>query len=227
MTSFTCPTCAKLINNCNSISCDNCDSWHHLICTNIDEQTFNLYINDKTKCTNCSDCKMKLKPISSSINCDNCNIWVHLKCSGLTKERFLSLSNSEDQWYCRNCTRTIFPFNSIDNKKLLITMQIRAKSSILTQQIIQIANPYCTKCLKKVCTSCKHLIHKKCCTFNRHDTRLERVCSSCTSEIFPFSNMSDDELIRINFNSNDQCLCGTKPPNSDIRKILDRYNFLN
>ena len=39
--------------------------------------------------------------------------------------------------------------------------------------------------------------------------------------------MRDDELIRTNFNSNDQCLCGTKPPNSDIRKILDRYNFLN
>ena len=92
---------------------------------------------------------MKFKPISNSVNCDNCNVWVYLKCSGLTKERFLSLSNSEDQWYCRNCTHTIFPFNSIDNKKLLSTMQIRVKSSILTQQIIQKANPYCTKCLKK------------------------------------------------------------------------------
>ena len=70
------------------------------------------------------------------------------------------------------------------------------------------------------CTSCKHLIHKKCCTFNRHDTRLERVCSSCTSEIFPFSDMSDDELIRINFNSNDQFLCGTKPPNSGYQGYL-------
>ena len=113
-------------------------------------------------------------------------------------------------------------------------MQIRVKSSILTQKIIQKANPYCTKCLKKVlqphkgiyCTSCKHLIHKNCCSFNIHDSRLETVCSSCTSEIFPFSNMND-ELIRTNFNSNDQCLCGTKSPNSDIINILDRYNFLN
>ena len=39
--------------------------------------------------------------------------------------------------------------------------------------------------------------------------------------------MNDDELIRTNFNSNDQCLCGTKPPNSDIINVLDRYNFLN
>ena len=92
MSSFTCLTCANIIKNCNSISCDNCDSWHHLQCTNIDIQK-KLFVRDKKKkwiCpkyTYCSYCNLVLKRVSNSINCNGCNVWVHLKCSGLTKKK--------------------------------------------------------------------------------------------------------------------------------------------
>ena len=119
----------------------------------------------------------------------------------------------------------------IDNKKLLNTMQIKVKIPTLSHNIIQKAKPYCTKCRKKVlqlhkgiyCTSCNHIIHKKCSTFNKNDTCPMRECLSCISEKFPFCNINNDELISTNYNSNDTCPCGNKPPKINIRNLLEQY----
>ena len=199
--------------------------------------TFKIFVQDKKKnwlcpkCSNCSYCNLKFKPVSNSINCDSCDGWVHLKCSGLTKEKFHALSVSQDPWYCRPCLNKIFPFNSIDNNKLLSTMQTKVKIPTLSHNIIQKANPYCTKCLKQVlqphkgiyCTSCNHIIHKKCSPFNKNDTCPMRECLSCICEKFPFGNMSNDELVTTSYNSNDNCLCGTKSPKININNILGKY----
>ena len=72
------------------------------------------------------------------------------------------------------------------------------------------------------CTSCNH-IHKKCSPFNKNDTCPTRECLSCICEKFPFGNMSNDELITTSYNSNDNCLCGTKSPKININNIPGKY----
>ena len=125
MASFTCSTCVKNLGNCDSISCDKCNSWHHLSCPNIDKSSFDHYCNNKSQTWLCSDCTC----LCSSCNSICCETWLHLKCSGLTKINFLEISQTDkQQWYCRNCLHTIFPFNSIDNNKLLNTMHLKTKT---------------------------------------------------------------------------------------------------
>ena len=55
--SFSCGICLNPIaKNHKAVKCDNCDLWIHIKCNKINEQTYNLLINDNTVwyCLTCS-----------------------------------------------------------------------------------------------------------------------------------------------------------------------------
>ena len=41
-----------------------------------------------------------------------------MKCTNIEKvEEFKALLETNKEWHCKKCTREIFPFNNLDNKK--------------------------------------------------------------------------------------------------------------
>ena len=214
MVSFTCSTCAKNLGNCDSISCDKCNSWHHLSCSNTDKPTFDHYCNDKTQtwlcpdCTYlCSSCNLLFKKNSNSICCANWETWLHLKFSGLTKINFLDISQTDKQWYCRNCLHTIFPFNSIDNNKLRNTMHPKTETKLTNQGILN-ANTYCTRCstyhnLTRVPTVI-HVItlYTKNVAHLREESWFQIGNAAHVWKKIPFHDVNNEVLIAENFDSN-------------------------
>ena len=177
----SCGNCTQsfIVNN-DCIACDMCDSWFHFCCTNLNPIEFLTHCNDSTlswtcsTCdinTHCAKCKIEFIPSSlqKSICCDYCDKYFHLKCTVLTVSTFQNFSNSNEHWYCRSCKSTIFPFHTIDNKKLINCMDIKVcKPQILNIPKTEHIN--CSCCSKKIkqnqrhisCSRCIHYIHKKC-----------------------------------------------------------------
>ena len=123
-----CPSCkTEVKNKTDCICCDKCNKWFHLKCTEIKRSEFEIYCIDNTFewiCENCSNdcckkCEIIFRKKDNAISCDLCEYWYHLNCSGINKDLFNKLGESDDNWYCTSCKNIIFPFNSIDNKKLI------------------------------------------------------------------------------------------------------------
>ena len=132
----SCPVCTLPFVKNHCIACDLCDTWYHLKCTELSYGEFLAHCHNKTltwKCsicesnTHCAKCQVEFIPDSNqrSICCNMCNKFYHLKCSKLTLASFFELSNNNETWYCNSCTEYIFPFNSINNSKLLNCMEIK------------------------------------------------------------------------------------------------------
>ena len=61
------------------------------------------------------------KPIAKNheaVECDNCKLWVHIKYNKINKQTCNLLMEDDTSWYCIKCTKSIFPFNDIDNNEL-------------------------------------------------------------------------------------------------------------
>ena len=67
----------------------------------------------------CGICNKNVTENTNSIFCNCCNLWVHLKCTDLDKLSFKRLSEQDEEWYCRKCLDTIFPFSSLSNNEFL------------------------------------------------------------------------------------------------------------
>ena len=137
--------CSKNVNNSNCICCDSCDQWIHKKCSGLSIFQFMQLSDDPSSSWLCGvclcgilsfghlddisfnnilnavDCKICPKPIldDDSICCDICQAWLHINCADLTYKNFKKLSKDvSTPWYCKTCTRSIFPFGQLNNKTL-------------------------------------------------------------------------------------------------------------
>ena len=150
----------------------------------------------------CKECKQVVGEVSS-ILCDFCNTWFHLPCSGLSKKVFCQILRAESTTWCCNFCLAEFPFNNIDNEKL-IDMLLPTRFSKRFKKLVneKIFNSTCNVCNKIVrnktksnpCFICKCLIHKKCSqvTLEKQspaffDSIRQWLCPSCKSNIFPLT----------------------------------------
>ena len=52
-------------------------------------------------------CGLCEKPVHSNqhgLQCDDCNIWTHRTCLSMDKNKYMRLADSDEFWFCRNCT---------------------------------------------------------------------------------------------------------------------------
>ena len=226
-----CPSCKlNFIDNGNCIACDLCDTWFHFECVSLTPNEFETYLHNNSlpwicpTCennTHCTKCNIEFNTNSNqkSICCDYCDKFYHLTCTELKITDFNKLANNNETWYCRTCKDIIFPFHSIDNKKLLSCMGIKIK--YIKPNPIQNIDPKCKCCSKNVklnhrkiyCCNCYHFIHKKCTLLKPKDSQNLNwelwECRECHKDKFPLNNIDNDELIMLSFNSNLDCTCTT------------------
>ena len=65
----------------------------------------------------CRICNKNVNDNDHVIQCEICNFWVHIKCNNLNYIDYKYLQENSDHWYCITCSSSIFPFNSLNNKK--------------------------------------------------------------------------------------------------------------
>ena len=81
----------------------------------------------------------------NAIFCDCCNLWHHLRCSGLTKKEFELIGEINELWFCKTCTREIFPFSNLDTKTFLKLYPNKYENNNT-----QGGTPWCKICDKKI-----------------------------------------------------------------------------
>ena len=132
-------------------------------------------------------------------------------------------------WFCRTCKDKIFPFNSIDNTKLLNCMEIPKTCPPISHS--PTAHTNCSHCSKTViinhrkiiCSNCNHYVHKKCSLLKPKDYVNMNwdtwECLTCYKDKFPLTDIAYDELLMSNFNSNLTCSCTTKNKNLSTNNL--------
>ena len=244
--STNCIKCKKIVlDNQNSICCDDCDGWLHLKCSGLTLKEHKKLGNDKKSTFKCKFCiKYKCgkcdKPVYQTQNgvmcdSDHCQTWFHLKCTRFTLAEYMDKKSRlhSDHWYCPNCT--CIPFSELpqnefmnlqnDDKRLKEYFSYVTSDSHFTEK--------CTICEKKVyrthikksfpCTSCKAYIHRKCTGIPLSDMLQGKPhqfkywnCKSCISKHFPLTDLDDSEVNKLSFDSNFQCKCLDKGENTPL-----------
>ena len=69
---------------------------------------------------NCPVCYKHIQNHAYKMKCLVCLSTYHLKCISITPNDHIYLREHSHDWYCRNCTRGIFPFNDIDDDKKFV-----------------------------------------------------------------------------------------------------------
>ena len=183
-----CPKCCIKINDKteNSIRCDICNKWHHLKCTKLTSDQFDIHsIEDSlewfcSQCSadKCSACEIILRR-GKSITCCTCINKYHISCVGLNTQTVVAVNTG--YWNCFRCKNDIFPFNTISPSQIetlsFNSLDVTKHTNKLRTLNFQPPdmkpnNQYtasCSVCLKNVnntnksipCPNCKHFIHKK------------------------------------------------------------------
>ena len=251
---FFCPSCrARVPEHSNSISCDYCRKWYHLVCTDLTKRQFEIFSKDKSfewTCNNCIDnicnkCNLLTKG-GLKIQCDKCDKKYHLRCAGLSKTAYIPTT----AWYCYQCHEDIFPFNKIPvNQVAKLTFnslnlnrhpnQLRS-IHVSSHKSTPVYNHQCNVCQTIVhqpnsaipCPSCKCLTHKSCSKLSQNDIVYLKEnpnaweCPSCFNNKFPFFEADDADIILNTFNSNWSCDCKTKSPKYISSPVSNEYKLI-
>ena len=67
----------------------------------------------------CKLCDQRLSPIGTKIRCSLCKSRFHVKCSPITSSQFNKYLDLGIDWYCNECTNSIFPFANLENDAIL------------------------------------------------------------------------------------------------------------
>jgi len=67
----------------------------------------------------CQHCSKLVRRNHRGILCDLCKYWFHLSCTSLLVDDYRKLANSSDDWFCRNCLSSLFPFNNLDDLEFI------------------------------------------------------------------------------------------------------------
>ena len=120
-----CPKCCIRINGKTekSIRCDKCHKWHHLKCTEVTKDQFDIFSVDESFewiCSSCSSDKCNTCEIifrrGKSISCTKCTKKYHITCVGLNNQSLDKLDTNF--WICFECKTNIFPFNNITSAQI-------------------------------------------------------------------------------------------------------------
>ena len=174
---------------------------------------------------------------TKSICCDNCNSWFYVNCSRLTQQDFEFLTaNPNDIRFCYICLKDILPFQSLSDNalKALITFVTR-KSYIVHKQIISKesnCNRVCSVCNKSIygaslkkaipCQTCMCLIHRRSSRLKPWEAaNLSQIIqqwssAKCQRSIFPFTDINDEDMLALTFNSNFSCPCHVRHTESNV-----------
>ena len=159
----------------------------------------------------CFACNKHVYDWQEGVRCGCRRQWIHRKCARLTKQEYKELETYEEEiWYCKTCTRYIFPFHEVYNTQLhkILIKSGRSKNDInkfFTEIKSKIKTPTCNVCNKKnkiinkgvLCKTCFSLIDRKCCKLKLddiHDIGKDKwgwVCLTCTSKKSPFTAVED------------------------------------
>ena len=60
----------------------------------------------------CVACSNTLANNHNALCCDSCDKWVHMKCNFLNKMTYKKLQKNNSPWFCINCTKNQFLFQS-------------------------------------------------------------------------------------------------------------------
>ena len=190
-----CPQCCIKINDKtdSSIRCDVCNKWHHLKCTSLSTEQFEIYSIDDSfewfclKCSadKCSACDIIFRR-GKSITCNACTNNYHISCVGLNNHTIGTVNTCT--WNCFRCNNDIFPFNTITPSQIETLSYNSLDTNKHTNKLCTINflppkkpnDEYidsCSVCSKKVnntskaipCPDCKHFIHKKCCQLTQSE----------------------------------------------------------
>ena len=185
-----CPKCCIRINGKTekSIRCDKCHKWHHLKCTEVTKDQFDIFSVDESFewiCSSCSSDKCNTCEIifrrGKSISCTTCTKKYHITCVGLNNQSLDKLDTNF--WICFECKTNIFPFNNITSAQIK-TLSFNSLAKNKHENKLRTTNfppsaakanepfsPSCSVCQKNVnktkkaipCPTCQNFIHKKCC----------------------------------------------------------------
>ena len=154
------------------------------------------YYNNGNKdfiCPYCEDytclaCKKHVYDWQEGVLCDYCKQWIHRKCARLTKQEYKEIESKEKEiWYCRMCTKDIFPFHEVNNTqphKILIksgrpkndinkNIEIKSKIKTTTCNVCNKRNRIINKGV--LCKTCFSPIHRKCYKIKLSDMILEKI----------------------------------------------------
>ena len=251
-----CPQCCIKINDKtdSSIRCDVCNKWHHLKCTSLSTEQFEIYSIDDSfewfcqKCSadKCSACDIIFRR-GKSITCNACTNNYHISCVGLNNHTIGTVNTCN--WNCFRCNNDIFPFNTITPSQIE-TLSYNSLDTIKHTNKLRTINfvppkktndqyiDSCSVCSKKVnntnkaipCPDCKHFVHKKCCQLTQSEINdLKRSyniweCLNCTVSKFPLAQVDDDEIHLDAFNSN--CKYNSKQSLADARKTYQQQKLV-
>ena len=85
-------------------------------------------------------CKKELSTYDKGICCDHFNHWVRHTCNALSDVDYKLLQNKNESWYCIPCTKEIFAFCHIEEKKTIISKSLSEPSPSLVKLIDQLNN---------------------------------------------------------------------------------------
>ena len=95
----------------NSIRCDACNKWHHLKCTNLTTDQFEIHIHEDSLEWFCNDCLadkcMRCEIIFRKGKSSTCTKKYHISCVGLNIQSFDKINTN--LWNCFICKNDIFP----------------------------------------------------------------------------------------------------------------------
>ena len=135
-------------------------------------------------------CKICAKNVSENVKavqCDLCELWVHIKCNNLNYLDYRYLQNSNESWYCIECSSTIFPFNSLSSNKNLLACCTNADNN--TAQWIDLENDHISSLSLKPSSNLELLVNQFNNATPENNNDPEKICSSKYYDIEEMGNV--------------------------------------
>ena len=143
--------------------------------------------------------------LNDAIFCDLCYTWIHFKCSNLNKKTLTLLSKSTENWYCTSCVYDNIPLSNVPDDYITSNTFNSCIENPNQTFICFCCNRTINNWYKNsiLCSHGKHRLHLKCANMNNKTLKLinPRIwsCSICNN--FPFSELHNNDLNLLNFNS--------------------------
>ena len=125
-----CNICQKNVKDTEKgIQCDSCDEWVHTKCEKIPDLEYYTYIIEQDKqfiCKKCRKCNICDKTIAKNhkkLKCQCCLQFIHpITCNKMNDRQYKSALVNPDDFECRICFASKFPFSTLTDNLFKITV---------------------------------------------------------------------------------------------------------